>query len=143
MGLTRNLFFLFAVTVFAITSTVLTVFNYSPVGANSSVLLNFYLSLAVSVTGIMGLIFYLTKVKSKKNETIYHIFWPSIRQAAFISFAICTLLYLKSIGVLDWLISLSVITISVLLELFFESKKIKSSIIKKNKDNDTRQPTSN
>ena len=143
MTLTRNLFFLFAVTVFAIASTVLTVFNYNPFLSAPTIILGFYVSLAFSIAGIISLCLYFTKIKATKNESVYRFFWPSVRQAWFVSLAVTVLLYLQSVKILDWLIGLSVVIIAVLLELFFESKKPNKSIIKKEPKDEQRQPSSN
>lgn len=125
--LSRNLFFLFAITVFAFASVVLTLFNYNPNTSNQTVFLNFYGSLLIMLTGVFSLTLYLLKNKNAKNETVYHIFWPSVRQGLFIGICLTTLLYLQGTKVLDPLITVSIIIITILLELFFESKKIKTS----------------
>ncbi len=134
MRLTKSLFFLLAITAFAIASTILAVFNYNPFTSSGTVLVNFYVSLLVALAGTIAFLLYFIKTGRSKNETIYHFFWPSVRQASFISFAIVALLYLKGNRVLDWLIGISVVVIVALLELFFESKKIKPSIKKKKED---------
>lgn len=131
MTLTRNLFFLFSVTIFAIASVVLSVFNYNPFKASPSIIFGFYSSFAVAVAGVIALALYFSKVKLAKNESVYRYFWPSVRQAWFVAIATTALLYLQRMKILDWLIGLSIIIIAVLLELFFESKKPKKSIIKK------------
>lgn len=123
MTLIRNLFFLFAVTVFALTSTVLAVFNYDPFHSDKSVFLNFYISLFVGLAGVLSLALYYIKVKIAKSETVYNFFWPSVRQASFISLAITVILYLRGLRILDWLIGVSVVIVVGLLELFFESRK--------------------
>lgn len=125
MILMRNLFFLFAVTTFAIASTVLSVFNYNPYQANMTSMISFYTSFFISLIGIGTIVIYYAKIKLAKNETVYSFFWPSVRQALFGAIAITVLLYLQSLRVLDWLVGISVVIVSVLLELFFESKKKK------------------
>ncbi len=119
----RNLFFLFAVTTFAVASVVLSVFNYNPYQANSVALIDFYISFLVALAGIGTIIIYYAKIKLAKNETVYSFFWPSVRQAFFISIAVTALLYLQSLKILDWLIGISIVVVSVLLELFFESRR--------------------
>lgn len=123
MTLKRNLFFLLTITVFAIASLVVSIFNYNPYLASTSSLISFYASFLISLTGTGALFIYYLKIRASKNETVFLYFWPSIRQSFFLSLAVTVLLYLKSIKILDWLIGLSVVIVSVLLELFFESKK--------------------
>lgn len=143
MTLTKNLFFLLSATVFAIASTILTVFNYDPFKSGQSVLLSFYISFTVALAGIVAITIYYMKIARTKNESVYRFFWPSVRQAWFFSFAVSILLYLQALRILDWLIGLSVVIIAVLLELFFESKKPKNSIIKKEPKDEQRQSSSN
>ncbi|PIS07564.1 hypothetical protein COT78_02595 [Candidatus Berkelbacteria bacterium CG10_big_fil_rev_8_21_14_0_10_43_13] len=123
MTLMRNLFFLLAISVFAVASLVISIFNYNPYITTTGSLLGFYLSFLISLTGIGALALYYAKIKLSKNETVYLYFWASIRQAFFLSLAATVLLYLQSLRILDWLIGISVVTVSVLLELFFESKR--------------------
>lgn len=130
MTLFRNLFFLFSITVFATASTVLAIFNYDPNQADTLAFANFYASFLVSIAGILSIAFYYTKIKLSRNETIFGYFWPSVRQATFIATALTAILYLKGLGILDWLIGVSVIIVTILLELFFESKKVKNKATK-------------
>jgi len=124
MNLKRNLFLLFALTVFASTSSVLSLYNYDPHSSSVSVFVNFYSSLFVALAGIFSIIFYFIKIKIFKTDRIYGVFWPSIRQSLFISAALVIILYLQSLRILDWLIGLSVLIVTVLLEMFFETKKL-------------------
>ena len=119
----RNLFFLLAISVFAVASLVISIFNYNPYNTTTGSLLGFYLSFLISLAGIGALALYYAKIKLSKNETVYLYFWPSVRQAFFVSLAATVLLYLQSLRILDWLIGISVVIVSILLELFFESKR--------------------
>lgn len=121
--LKRNLFLLFSITVVAIASLVLCVFNYNPYQANNNQFSFFYLSLLVALTGIIGLIIFYLKVTILKKNIIFEAFWPSIRQALFISLAISATLFLKGIGLYDlWVVVPLCITI-LLIEMFFRTKK--------------------
>lgn len=123
MKLSRNLFTLFSFMTFAGASVILSFFNYNPYQANNGILINFYVSLFVFLASFGGIALYYAKILIGKNEKIYTIFWPSVRQATFVAVAISTLLYLQSLRILDWLIGISVCLVTILLELFFESKK--------------------
>lgn len=123
MSLERNLFLLFAITTFAVASIILSVFNYNPFESTSVALINFYVSFLISLAGIGAITIYYARIKLSKNETIFLYFWPSVRQGFFFATAITILLYLQSLRILDWLIGLSIIIVTVLMELFFESKR--------------------
>ncbi|MFA7253530.1 MAG: hypothetical protein WC107_03165 [Patescibacteria group bacterium] len=123
MKLTRNLFFLFAFTVFGITSVILDIFNYNPEKAGLSEFANFYTSFFAGILGTLALIIFVLKVKSNKIETYTHHFWPSVRQAFLLSAGLTTILMLRGFRILDWMIGASVIIVVVLLELFFQTKK--------------------
>lgn len=123
MTLMRNLFFLFTITTFAVASTVLSIFNYNPYQSSPVTIINFYASFLISLAGIGAIIIYYAKIKLAKNETIYSFFWSSVRQALFGATAITIVVYLQSLRILDWLIGISVVIVSILLELFFESKR--------------------
>jgi len=73
--------------------------------------------------GILAISIYYTKTKLSKNETIFKNFWSSVRQGLFISMGITTLLVLKGMKILDWLIGISIMIVVILLELFFQTKK--------------------
>lgn len=121
--LTRNLFFLFAITLFALASVVLDIFNYNPFGAKTTIFLNFYLSLFLTLAGILSFLIYYIKVTLPKNKIIYLYFWSSVRQAVLISISLTTLLFLKSLNLFDWIVGISTVAVFFLLELFFQTKK--------------------
>ena len=123
MKLIRNLFFLFAATVFAIASFVLALFNYNPFTANRQEFISFYLSFFIALSGIMAISIYYARMKTQKSQTIFSQFWPSIRQALFLSLSATVLLILRGLRILDWLTAISIIIVAILLELFFQTKK--------------------
>lgn len=123
MTLIRNLFFLFSLTVFAIASTLLAVFNFNPFTADHGKLANFYISLFFSLAGITGTVIFYIKTRLLKSESVNPFFWPSIRQGLLISAGITALLMLQGYRILDWLVGSSIIIVAVLLELFFQTKK--------------------
>jgi hypothetical protein len=122
MALARNLFFLFAITIFGIASSVLNIFNYNPFQANVSELLNFYVSLAVGLAGILAIAIMYIKSNLFKLGSLDTHYWSSIRQGALVSLGITSLLFLRGLRILDWLIGLSIIIVAVLLEMFFQTK---------------------
>jgi len=119
----RNLFFLFSITIFGLTSTILAIFNYNPMVSGLPVFINFYASFFVSVAGITSIIIFYFKAKRTINMNTGIFFWPSIRQASLLSLAITTLLVLRGLKILDALIGLSLVIVILLSELFFRTKK--------------------
>ena len=120
----RNLFFLFSITVFAFAETVLTIFNYNPFGANRSVFINFYVSLFFTISGLAAITLYYLRVKYSKNSA-GDFFWTTVRTSVFAGIALTTLLILQGFRILDWLIGISIVVVTILLELFFRTKKEK------------------
>jgi hypothetical protein len=121
--LIRNLFFLISITIFAVASTAICVFNYSPINGSRALFLDFYISFGIALAGVLAIIIYYLKVNIKKDKTIFNHFWPSVRQAILASLAVTIILFLQGLHILDWLIAISITVITVLLELFFQTKK--------------------
>ena len=74
--LKRNLFFLFAITVFGLASFVLDVVNYNPYEAGHAVFINFFVSFFVTLSGILAFIIYFLKLKLGRDKNIYSYFFP-------------------------------------------------------------------
>jgi len=121
MTLIRNLFFLFTITIFALASLILDMFNYNPYQSGSGVFMNFFVSFFVSLSGIIAFAIYYTKIKMSKDKSINAFFLPSIRQAALISLALTILLVLKVLRILDWWVAGPLVIAIILLELFFQT----------------------
>ncbi|MEI7792095.1 MAG: hypothetical protein WCI57_01250 [Candidatus Berkelbacteria bacterium] len=125
MALLRNLFFLFSLTVLAVASTVISIFNYDPYQAGRTIFVNFYVSFFMALAGIVAIALYFIKSRVSKEKTIYNHFWPSVRQASLFSLAATAALFLASMHILDWLTGISLLIVTALLELFFQTKKTK------------------
>lgn len=119
----KNLFYLLSITLFAIASTVLTVFNYNPFMSGTDVFVYFYLSLFCSFGGVFALLIFWIKHYLSSTQTIYHLFWPSVRQGFLISSAIILLMLFQGLRILDWWIGIPIIVVCLLFELFFRTKK--------------------
>lgn len=121
--LKKNLFMLFSITFIATTSTALSVFNYNPYTAQLYQHIIFYISLFVSICGILSFAIFYTKILVLKKETVYMLFWPSIRQASIISTATTIVLLLKGLKLLDIWIGVPLTIAILMLELFFQTKR--------------------
>ncbi len=130
MALVRNLFFLFAVTVFASASLILDMFNYNPYEASQIQFINFYFSLFFSLAGISSFIIYYSKLRLLKDSIIFTPFWSSVRQGILIGSSISLIFFLRGLRLSDWLVGISIIVVAALLELFFQTKR-PAVIIKK------------
>lgn len=108
-------------TVFAIASTILSVFNNNPFEASPEVFIVFYLSLFLALTGVIGISIYFIKLKFFKDKNIYGYFWPSLRQSALFSLGITLLAVLKSLKILDWWVGVPLFIAVLLLEFFFQT----------------------
>ena len=123
MNIIRNLFFLVSATIFALVSTLLAVYNYNPYIADKSVFINFYVSLTVGLGGLIAILIIAVKTRISKGQSNNVFFWPSVRQGLIFSTAVSTLLLLRGMKILDYLVGGSVVIVVILLELFFETKK--------------------
>lgn len=123
--LKANLFFLYSITTVAIASLILCVFNYNPFDANITIFIYFYSALLISLFGIFTVIAFYTKIHFGKSELIYSLFWPSARQAIFFSLAITVLAVLRGFRLLDLWTGVPIIIVIMLMELFFQNKKVK------------------
>lgn len=123
MKLIRNMFFLFAVTVFALTSTILSIYNYNPFTSGHDVFVSFYISFGFAVAGLAAIIVLYVKSRLSKKETFGPQFWPSLRQGLLVGVAATALIVLQGFRILDWLVGVSVVVVTILLELFFQTKK--------------------
>lgn len=130
--LKRNLFFLFSITLFAIASVVLNVFNYNPYQSDNAVFINFFTSLFVALSGILAFIIFFTRIQISKNRTADPFFIPSIRQGILVSSAISIILILKVLDILDWWVGGPTVIAIFLLELFFQTNAPTKKHKKKN-----------
>jgi hypothetical protein len=126
--LKRNLFFLFFITIFAFLSVILCISNYNPFKTSLIQFIYFYSSFFVTVAGISSIIIFYIKIVLQKKETIYIHFWPAVRQGLIVSLGLSVLLILKGLKLLDFWVGIPIIIIILLLELFFQTKKLKTSI---------------
>lgn len=121
MKIKSYLFFVFSITVFAIASVILDLFNYNPYQSGIGVFANFYLSFFLSVTGVLSIIIFFLKIKFKKGEWSQVHLLPSIRQAGLFALSLTVLLILKGLKLLDWWVAGPLVIAIFLLELFFQT----------------------
>ncbi|MCX6812707.1 MAG: hypothetical protein NTW79_03800 [Candidatus Berkelbacteria bacterium] len=120
-----KLFFLFTLTVFALATFVLTIFNYNPYSSDGSVFAIFYLSIFFSLTGIIATILIFIRSRFSDISNLSDFFSSSIRQAAIASLIIIVLLFLQGLKILDLWVGVPLTVAIILVELFFHSKNKK------------------
>jgi len=123
MKLNATLFSIFTTTLLAFGVWLLVFFNTSPVDADKLTYAAFYASLFTWFAGLLTFIFYYARVFFGNKEVVYQHFPASIRQATLISFALVSLLFFQSLGVLNWWEVGLWLTSILLLEMFFKSGK--------------------
>lgn len=120
-----KLFFTAAVSLFALATLFLTLFNYNPFRVGLSVFIVFYLSLLVSLTGISTFVILFVKSRCIPDRLSGKYFSPAIRQALLLSLIITALLLLKGLNILDLWVGIPLAVAIILLELFFRGNKYK------------------
>jgi hypothetical protein len=122
--LKRNLFVLFSFTLFCLASTLLCISNYNPFSATQYEFTQFYGSFFGATLGVSALIIYYLKTVVFKKEQLLSYFAPSVRQGTFISLSLTAALILKGIGMFDLWTIVPIAIIFLLLEAFFQTKKV-------------------
>ncbi len=120
--LKKNLFFIFSITVVAIATFIIVVNNYNPYESSQFIFSLFYLSLFVTLVGILSLIIFYSKIYIFKNSMIYSLFRPSLRQGVIVSMGIVVTVLLQGLRVLDFWVGIPLLIVIVLIELFFQTK---------------------
>ncbi len=127
MRLKAKLFFLASICFFALASFILTVFNHNPFSAGYSVFVIFYLSLFVTLTGIISFIIMFIKSHITSSVILKEYFWPSARQGAVLALILTVLLLLRGLRTLDFWVGVPLAVAILLLELFFRGNKFKKT----------------
>jgi len=121
MRLKSILFFNISVFLFAIALVLVTIANNDPLSSSFNVFLTFYAALFVTLWSTLTLLFFFIKSRILKELQITS-YYPTLRQALFLSIALTILLLLQGLNIFDWWVGVSIIIAFCLLELFFESK---------------------
>jgi len=123
-NLKAKLFFVIAVSVFALAALVLTLFNYNPFSSDYSVFILFYISFWATLSGISTII--LLFIRSRTSAKLMSmVFWPTLRISAIFSLAISAMLLLKGMKILDLWVGIPLVIAIVMLELFFRGNKFR------------------
>lgn len=121
--LKANLFFLYSIAIVAISSFVLCIFNYNPYTSSIVQFIYLYLSFFISLIGVFGIALFYLKIYINKSASPASLFWPSVRQGAFLAFAFTAILILRGLKILDFWTGVPLLVVITLLELFFQTKR--------------------
>lgn len=125
--LKAKLFFLAAITIFALATLFLALFNYNPFLADYSIFVFFYLSILVTLAGILTFMTLFIKFRFSPRHLANEDFWPSVRQGLLMSLMVSALLLLQGLKILDFWIGVPLSIAIILLELFFHGNKFKKN----------------
>jgi len=120
-----KVFFTITVTIFALATLILTIFNYNPFQAASNVFVIFYTSLFVFLSGLSTILIFFIRYRINENFSQNRQFLSSLRQGQLLATIITILFLLKGLKVLDLWVGIPLVIAIILLELFFTSRKIK------------------
>jgi hypothetical protein len=126
--LKSTLFFNISGLLFAFASLMVSIANNDPTSANLGMFGWFYVSFFLTIWLFLSLLLFFIKTRVLLSQTPFGLYLPSLRQSFFISLALTLLLLLKGLKILDWWIGASVTVSFLLLELFFETKRIKTKV---------------
>jgi hypothetical protein len=113
-----KIFFLAAISLFALASLLLTIVNYNPYNSDSSVFITFYVSLLISLTGIFSFLIIFIKSRLTEENIFLRSFWGSLRQSSLLAIIITLLLALKGLKVLDLWVSVPLSIAIVMVEMY-------------------------
>src|SRR3972149_7264337 len=123
MGLRLYLFGLYCIMIISSGLWLLLLFNVNPFSAPTWIIITFYLTLFCFLVGVFAILGFYLKVWATNHEVIFAHLMPTLRQSILISFLIIGLIFLKQVKTFNWWIAVLFITSTVLLELFFRSRK--------------------
>lgn len=99
----------------------------NPFTTNSLGFILFYLSLFFALSGTVLLIGFLIRFIIFRQKLAFHLIKVAFRQSFLLSLFLCILLFLFSQALINWLNLLLLLTVFIILEVFFSSFKIKNS----------------
>ena len=91
-------------------------------GSNPKVIVAFYATLFLALTGTFTVIGFYVRVYLKRNQLYYQNINVAFRQGILLALAVCGLLALQSVRVLTWWDSLILILILLIIEFSFLSR---------------------
>ncbi len=99
----------------------------NPFTTNTLGFILFYLALFFALAGSILLIGFLLRFILFRQKLAFYLLKVAFRQSFLLALFLCTLLFLYSQTLINWLNLLLLLTVFVILEVFFASFKIKNS----------------
>lgn len=124
MKLQTYLFLIFVITLIALGTWFLILFNINPHNTDLISISAFFASLLLWLSGISTLILFYLRIKLSNKEIIFVHLPLSLRQGFLFSLAIVLVILLLSLSVLTWWSGILLMISIFLLELFFMRKKV-------------------
>lgn len=124
MKLQMYLFFIFTITLIALGTWFLILFNIDPYQTDLMSIAAFYASLLIWLSGLICLLLFYLRIKLSNKEIVFAHLPLSARQAILFSLIIVVIMILSSLNVLTWWTSALLAISILLLELFFQTKKV-------------------
>lgn len=118
------LFSLYAIIFLSAGLCALIIFNVNPYESPFWMLIIFYLTLFLFLTGLFSLIGFYLKIWLANREIIFAHLLPTLRQSILISIAISGLIFFQQLKVLSWWLAGLYILALAMIELFFKSSKL-------------------
>jgi hypothetical protein len=104
------------------TTLILVVIRLNPFYASKLMLLVFYVTLFLALSGTFTLINFYLKIWLHRTPLYYRNISVAFRQGLLLSLATCTLLALQALRVLTWWDALIVVLLIILIEFAFSAK---------------------
>lgn len=123
MGHKLYLFGIYSITLLSLGLWLLLLVNVNPYLAPTWIIITFYLTLFIIISGVAAIIGFYAKVKLSNREVIFAHLSPTLRQGALLAFFLVGILFLAQVNAISWwMVCLFLISI-IMLELFFRSQK--------------------
>ena len=124
-SLKNYLLLIFLATMLFWAAWILIILKVDPYIGGRNMIILFFISLFLSLTGLLTLIGFLLRIWFSKNELINLYLRPSVRQAILISLCIIVLLSIQILRLVNIWSGLLIVLAILSLEFFFRTKKEK------------------
>ncbi len=123
MKIKLYLFTIFIITLIALGTWFLILFNINPYQTDIISRASFFVSLLIWITGILSLILFYLRIKLSNKEIIFAFLPLSVRQSFLFSLSLVLILILSSLNVLTWWSAVLAVASILILDLFFKTRK--------------------
>lgn len=93
--------------------------NINPFDSPFWIIILFYVVLFLFLLSFFAIVLFYLKVWASNREVLFAHLVPTLRQAAFMSLILITLLFLQQLRVLNWWVTTLVIVAVIFIEMYF------------------------